>query len=62
MTQTRRRSNQDEYRILVVADKYQTGFDQPLLCGDVRGQAADRGRRGADAVPAQPDAPAEVAG
>jgi type I restriction enzyme, R subunit len=23
--------NQDEYRILVVADKYQTGFDQPLL-------------------------------
>jgi type I restriction enzyme R subunit len=23
----------DEYRILVVADKYQTGFDQPLLCG-----------------------------
>jgi type I restriction enzyme, R subunit len=22
-----------EYRILVVADKYQTGFDQPLLCG-----------------------------
>ena len=25
--------DQDEYRILVVADKYQTGFDQPLLCG-----------------------------
>jgi type I restriction enzyme R subunit len=25
--------NQYEYRILVVADKYQTGFDQPLLCG-----------------------------
>src|SRR6202522_2109251 len=24
---------QPEYRILVVADKYQTGFDQPLLCG-----------------------------
>jgi type I restriction enzyme R subunit len=24
--------NQDAYRILVVADKYQTGFDQPLLC------------------------------
>ena len=23
----------DEYRILVVADKYQTGFDQPLLSG-----------------------------
>ena len=25
--------NEAEYRILVVADKYQTGFDQPLLCG-----------------------------
>ncbi|MFC7326233.1 type I restriction endonuclease subunit R [Marinactinospora rubrisoli] len=25
--------DQDEYRLLVVADKYQTGFDQPLLCG-----------------------------
>ena len=25
--------NQEEYRILVVAEKYQTGFDQPLLCG-----------------------------
>ena len=24
---------QEEYRLLVVADKYQTGFDQPLLCG-----------------------------
>ena len=24
--------NQAEYRILVAADKYQTGFDQPLLC------------------------------
>ncbi|MEU9402435.1 DEAD/DEAH box helicase family protein [Streptomyces sp. NPDC048242] len=23
---------QEEYRILVVAEKYQTGFDQPLLC------------------------------
>ena len=22
---------QDEYKILIVADKYQTGFDQPLL-------------------------------
>jgi type I restriction enzyme R subunit len=24
--------DQDEYRLLVAADKYQTGFDQPLLC------------------------------
>lgn len=25
--------NEDEHRLLVVAEKYQTGFDQPLLCG-----------------------------
>ena len=31
-----------EYRILLVADKYQTGFDQPLLAHDVCGQAAGR--------------------
>jgi type I restriction enzyme R subunit len=24
--------NQEEYRLLVAAEKYQTGFDQPLLC------------------------------
>jgi type I restriction enzyme R subunit len=24
--------NQDEYRLMVAAEKYQTGFDQPLLC------------------------------
>jgi type I restriction enzyme R subunit len=24
--------NQDEFRLLVAAEKYQTGFDQPLLC------------------------------
>jgi type I restriction enzyme, R subunit len=24
--------NRDEYRLLVAAEKYQTGFDQPLLC------------------------------
>ncbi|MGH3613263.1 MAG: hypothetical protein ACRDRK_11855 [Pseudonocardia sp.] len=25
--------DQEEYRLLVVAEKYQTGFNQPLLCG-----------------------------
>jgi type I restriction enzyme R subunit len=30
-TQTPREFEQDEWRFLVVADKYQTGFDQPLL-------------------------------
>jgi type I restriction enzyme, R subunit len=23
----------DEYQVLLVANKFQTGFDQPLLCG-----------------------------
>jgi type I restriction enzyme, R subunit len=30
-TQTAERFNTDEFRILVVAEKFQTGFDQPLL-------------------------------
>lgn len=29
----RKAFNTDEYRILLVANKFQTGFDQPLLCG-----------------------------
>ena len=29
---TRDKFNSDEYRILVVANKYLTGFDQPKLC------------------------------
>ena len=28
-----RRSRATEYQILLVANKFQTGFDQPLLCG-----------------------------
>src|SRR5205085_12004000 len=38
--------NQDEYRILVVAEKYQTGFDQPLLCA----MYVDKPLTGVDAV------------
>jgi len=30
-TQTAAKFNEDDYRILIVANKYQTGFDQPLL-------------------------------
>ena len=30
-SQTRDRFDSDEYRVLIVASKYQTGFDQPLL-------------------------------
>ena len=32
------------YQVLLVAEKYQTGFDQPLLLRDVRRQAARRAR------------------
>ncbi len=30
-SQTKSKFEEDEYKILIVADKYQTGFDQPLL-------------------------------
>ena len=30
-TQTAAQFNNDEYKILIVANKFQTGFDQPLL-------------------------------
>ena len=30
-SQTPREFEEDEWRFLIVADKYQTGFDQPLL-------------------------------
>ena len=29
--QTAKKFNENEYRLLIVANKYQTGFDQPLL-------------------------------
>jgi type I restriction enzyme R subunit len=38
----------EEYQILLVANKFQTGFDQPLLCGmyvDKRWAASRRCRR-----------------
>ncbi len=31
-TELPRRFDGDEYRLLIVAEKYQTGFDQPKLC------------------------------
>ncbi|ACK50503.1 protein of unknown function DUF450 [Methylocella silvestris BL2] len=31
-TELPRRFDSDEYRVLIVAEKYQTGFDQPKLC------------------------------
>ena len=51
-----------EYRILVVAEKYQTGFDQPLLTTMYVDKTL-HGRRGrADALAAQPHAPAQEPG
>jgi type I restriction enzyme R subunit len=32
-TELPRRFDSDEYQVLIVAEKYQTGFDQPKLCG-----------------------------
>jgi hypothetical protein len=54
--------NRDEYRLLVVAEKYQTGFDQPLLCGMYVDKKLDGVAAGADAVAAQPHPPAQVPG
>ena len=45
----RKRFDTDAYNVLVVANKYQTGFDQPQAGGDVRRQAAVRDPGGADA-------------
>ena len=55
-------SGKREYRLLVAAEKYQTGFDQPLLCA----MYVDKPLTGVAAVqnpvPAEPDPPAQVAG
>ena len=44
-----------DYQVLLVANKYQTGFDQPPALCDVRGQAPGRCAGGADVVAAEPD-------
>ncbi len=49
----------DEFNVLLVANKYQTGFDQPQAVRDVRGQAARRRGDGADPFPAQPHLPGQ---
>ena len=45
----------DEFAILIVANKYQTGLRPAPAVRHVRGQAAVRCDGGADAVPAEPD-------
>jgi type I restriction enzyme R subunit len=44
----------DEYQILLVANKFQTGFDQPLLCGMYVDKQAGRHPGGADLVAPEP--------
>ena len=51
----------DDYRVLLVAEKYQTGFDQPLAADHVRGEAPGRRAGGSDPVTAQPHRPRQIA-
>ena len=48
-----------DYRVLLVADKYQTGFDQPLLHTLFVGQAVGGNPGGTDAVATKPRASAQ---
>ncbi|MEA3191304.1 MAG: type restriction enzyme subunit [Thermoplasmata archaeon] len=45
-TQTAKRFREGDYRVLLVADKYQTGYDEPLLCA----MYVDKKLRGVNAV------------
>ncbi len=54
---TRDRFDEDDYRLLVVANKYLTGFDQPKSDHDVCGQEAAVRSRCAGAVTAEPFGP-----
>ena len=53
------RSTSDEYQVLVVAEKFQTGFDQPLLHTMYVDKMLDGLARGADALAAQPHPPGQ---
>ena len=54
------RIQEDPYRFLVCADKFQTGYDEPLLHTMYVGQGAVRREGSADAVSPQPSAPQEA--
>ena len=54
------RIQEDPYRFLVCADKFQTGYDEPLLAHDVRGQGAVGREGGADSFSPQPGPPQET--
>jgi type I restriction enzyme R subunit len=54
-TELPKKFDTDEYQILVVAEKYQTGFDQPKLVAMYVDREARRAAGGADACPVEPD-------
>ena len=58
--QTARTFESPEYRMLIVANKFQTGFDQPFAANHVRGQETGWRERGADPISAEPDPPGQA--
>jgi hypothetical protein len=54
-TELPERFDSHEYQVLLVAEKYQTGFDQPLLHTMYVDRKADRLAGGADLVAPEPD-------
>ena len=57
--QIEKKFQQDPYRFLIVADKFQTGYDEPLLHTMYVDKTAVGHQGGADAVAAEPGAPPE---
>ena len=47
----------DQYKVMIVANKFQTGFDQPLLCAMYVDRLLSGRHCGADPVAAQSDVP-----
>ena len=58
--QTARTFDAADYRFLIVANKFQTGFDQPLLHTMYVDKKLGGGQRGPDPVAAQSHAPGEA--
>ena len=56
----RRSFRGDQYRVMIVANKFQTGFDQPLLCAMYVDRILFGCHCGADSVEAQPHLPHPV--
>ena len=56
-SQTAQRFDTDEWQIMVVAEKFQTGFDQPKLAAMYVDKDTHRIGRCSDPLKAQPDPP-----